>query len=442
MKKIFYLPAIAILLSISPSVMQAQLNCANDSTGYIPLIDLGAGFYDGTWQGGLYDGGFNTPPNSHLNNGLKISKKLKPLDTLGAVNYEDGKIVLAGFGASTVGGPFNHMIQLMKDYTDLNPCMQAVNAANGSDGVNAMVIDSVDYWEYIRIYKLGEKGLTPNQVQVGWLMHSSRIDSNGSDIDSYVDSLVLRFQIAIQAMFYEYPNLKILYISGFPYGGYADPMKALYHVIKEPSSYHQNFAMKEIISEQIHNDPDFKYKGPGKVAPYMVWGPYLWADGVNPRSDGLTWNCEADYAEDGGGYHMTNEGKDKMANILLDFFRTDTISEIWFMDGPKWASCGTGRYADGKPIVPEDKIITQNDFVIYPNPSNGQFYVDFTSSFAGSIDVKVVNNTGAIIYADRFESVEAHEGYTLNLNDQPAGIYHLQLLLNDQMVDQPIVINK
>src|SRR5262249_10764559 len=157
----------------------------------------------------------------HLNKGLGIVKKLKPLDTLGNVNYMNGKIVLAGFGASTVGGPFNHMIQLMKDYTDLNPCMQAVNAANGSDGVTAMYIGDDDYWEYIRIYKLGEKGLTPNQVQVGWLMHSSRTDSNGEDIDSYVDTLVLRFKAALNAMLYYYPNLKVVFVSGFPYGGYA-----------------------------------------------------------------------------------------------------------------------------------------------------------------------------------------------------------------------------
>lgn len=442
MKKLFYSLTIAISSLVSPAVINAQLNCANDSTGLIPLIDLGAGFYEGTWQGGLYNGGLNIPPNSHLNNGKKIAQKLKPLDTLGAVNYATGKIVLAGFGASTVGGPFNHMIQLMKDYDDLNPCMQAVNAANGSDGITSMVVDSVDYWEYIRIFKLGEKGLTPAQVQVGWLMHSSRIDSNGADIDSYVDSLLIRFQNAVQALLVEYPNIKILYVSGFPYGGYADSMKALYHVIKEPSSYHQNFAVKTLITNQISGDPDLRYKAPGKMAPFMVWGPYLWADGNNPRSDGLTWNCEAEFATDGGGYHLTNEGKDKLANILLNFFRTDTLSEGWFMDGPKWVSCGPGRYGSGKPIIPEDQIITQNDFVIYPNPSNGQFYVDFISSFAGSIDVKVVNNIGEVVYTDRFESVETHEGYTLKLNDQPAGIYHIQLLLNDQMVDQPIVINK
>ncbi|HMX05312.1 MAG TPA: hypothetical protein PKE14_11625, partial [Chitinophagales bacterium] len=165
-----------------------QLNCANDSTGLIPLVDLGTDYYAGIYQGGLYPGGSNIMPSGHMINGLKIMKKLKPLDTAGVVNYATGKIVLGGFGASTVGGPFNHMIQLMKDYNDLNPCMKAVNTANGSDGIEAMYIGNEEYFDYIKIYKLAEKDLTPIQVQVGWLMHSSRIDSNGTDPIGYVDS--------------------------------------------------------------------------------------------------------------------------------------------------------------------------------------------------------------------------------------------------------------
>lgn len=435
----FLLTCTVAILGLSA---QAQLNCANDSTGLIPITDLGTDFYEGTWQGGLYQGGSNIPPVGHLNKGIGIVKKLKPLDSLGNVNYATGKIVLAGFGASTVGGPFNHMIQLMKDYTDLNPCMKSVNAANGSDGITAMYIGNDEYWDYIEIFKLGEKDLKPIQVQVGWLMHSSRIDSNGSDINSYTDSLIKRFTIALNAMQYYYPNLKLVFVSGFPYGGYADPSKALYHVIKEPSSYHHNFAMKELIRRQISGDPTLKYKEPGKQVPYLIWGPPLWADGKNPRDyDGLTWNCEAEFAIDGGGYHLTNEGKDKLANILLDFFRTDTLSESWFMDGPKWASCGDGRLADGSIILPEETIITKEDITVFPNPSNGQFYVDFDEVLTDAIQVKVVNQLGEIVMNESYGSVQPFSFYQFDLSGKPAGIYYFEVVIGNQLFSQPIVLN-
>lgn len=420
-----------------------QLNCANDSTGLIPLVDLGTDYYAGIYQGGLYPGGSNIMPSGHMINGLKIMKKLKPLDTAGVVNYATGKIVLGGFGASTVGGPFNHMIQLMKDYNDLNPCMKAVNTANGSDGIEAMYIGNEEYFDYIKIYKLAEKDLTPIQVQVGWLMHSSRIDSNGTDPIGYVDSLSKRFLIALNTMLYYYPNLKVVYLSGFPYGGYADPMKALYHVIKEPSSYHHNFAMKSLIERQITGDPALKYKGAGIQVPYLAWGPNLWADGKNPRElDSLTWNCETEFAIDGGGYHLTNEGKDKLANILLQFFRTDTLSEGWFMDGPKWASCGAGRLADGSIILPEEPtILTKDEITVFPNPSSGQYYVDFDEVLTEAIQVKVVNQVGEVVLEESYGGIQPFSFYQFNLSDQPAGIYYFEVVANGEHFSQPIILN-
>src|SRR5262249_7525367 len=51
---------------------------ARESTGLIPLPDLGTAMYKGE-QGGLYPGGANTPPAAHLRAGLAISKTIVPL---------------------------------------------------------------------------------------------------------------------------------------------------------------------------------------------------------------------------------------------------------------------------------------------------------------------------------------------------------------------------
>ena len=56
------------------------------------------------------------------------------------------------------------------------------------------------------------------------------------------------------------------------------------------------------------------------MAPWIAWGPYLWADGLRGRSDGLVWAC-ADFMED--GVHPSASGRDKVAKMLLDFLHTD-----------------------------------------------------------------------------------------------------------------------
>jgi hypothetical protein len=67
------------------------------------------------------------------------------------------------------------------------------------------------------------------------------------------------------------------------YGGYAEtPLNP------EPDSYETGFAVKDVIAAQIAGEPKLSYRGRSR-APWLAWGPYLWADGLRPRSDGPTY---------------------------------------------------------------------------------------------------------------------------------------------------------
>ena len=59
----------------------------------------------------------------------------------------------------------------------------------------------------------------------------------------------------------------------------------------------------------------------------MAWGPYLWTDGTNGRSDGLIWEC-ADV--EAVGIHPSESGELKAGTALLDHFTTDPTASSWF----------------------------------------------------------------------------------------------------------------
>lgn len=59
------------------------------------------------------------------------------------------------------------------------------------------------------------------------------------------------------------------------------------------------------------------------VAPWLGFGPYLWTDGLTPRSDGLVWTC-ADVQPD--GTHPSLSGRVKIASLLQDFFTQNALA--------------------------------------------------------------------------------------------------------------------
>ncbi len=117
------------------------------------------------------------------------------------------------------------------------------------------------------------------------------------------------------------------------YAGYATTQ-----LNPEPFAYESGYAVKWAIEAQIlqmHADGSPVDAESGNLnynnaAPWMAWGPYLWADGTNPRSDGLVWLPE-DLKED--GTHLNRAGIEKITPILLDYFKTSRLTRCWFAEG-------------------------------------------------------------------------------------------------------------
>src|SRR5262249_32862321 len=123
-----------------------------------------------------------------------------------------------------------------------------------------------------------------------------------------------------------FPNLRIAYLSSRIYAGYAGtPLNP------EPYAYEGAFVVRWLIQDQIKHDKKLNYgywRG-ATMAPLLLWGPYLWADGMTPRKgDGLVWERK-DLA--GDGTHPSQSGRQKVAEMLLKFFKTDPLARTWFV---------------------------------------------------------------------------------------------------------------
>ncbi len=100
--------------------------------------------------------------------------------------------------------------------------------------------------------------------------------------------------------------------------------------------------MKWLIEDQIDGAADLNFdSASGAVeAPWLAWGPYLWADGIVPRAaDGLVW-LQSDMETD--NVHPSPGAEQKVADMLSGFFGTDSTTTSWYSAQP-----GTSlRYVD------------------------------------------------------------------------------------------------
>jgi len=310
----------------APALLFAFLCCwigapvGAQTTGLVPLTDLGPGYYNG-FQGGLYPGGTNVAPPAHLAAALQMSAQVVPRDAAGNPD-PNGFIVFIAIGMSNT----THEFAVFERNEDANPGRNArvvlMDTALGGQSAAEIIAPGASYWNVVQ-QRLTAAGLTAAQVQVAWLKEA---DAQPSD-NFPVHAQVLRDELESIAnnLNATFPNLRLCYLSSRTYGGYAQPGT----LNPEPQAYESGFAVKWLIEDQINGDPGLNYgASPLPVlSPLLFWGPYLWADGTNPRSDGLTWLI-SDFEND--HTHPSPAGEEKVAGLLSAFFAGEPTASSWW----------------------------------------------------------------------------------------------------------------
>lgn len=420
-----------LLLICSTGKIKAQTsNCENDSTGLIPLNDLGAGFYEG-FQGGLFPFGSNAenPASTHYKKGKTYAKNIKPLDTLGNINYEDGRIVMGGFGPSIPGQLMTQFLGFVRDTLDTefktNPCFAALNLCVGGKGLDAAIgATRATYWETI-VEEIEEKHYSPLQVQVGWMYFNDKYDSLAPEptFPESPEAVTDRLVLFLQYMMDYFPNMKIVFVSGRHYGGFADTLNEQYSAIAEPSSYWNNFSVKWLIERQINGDPALKYFGAGIRTPFVTWGPYYWADGNIPRTtDGRLYTCDDFGPLD--GYHLSNPAYIDDAHYLMSSMYTSVFSKNYVKDGLAWTACGA---EPEEPLKPEEMqvSINPNGLTLYPNPANENLFI-YRHNATGKLNqIEIYDALGQLKYFENAGGC-SNNNISIDISNLVPGIYTLQ----------------
>jgi hypothetical protein len=335
----------------SPTTVELSgTGIASGPAAMVPLTDMGETQTYLGFSGGLYEHGKNVPPSDQDAAAQQHAEMIKPLNTEGQPDPH-GKIVLLSIGMSNTSDywcgisgvrgaacstPTNQafMAQAADDPRVNHQTLAIVNGALGGQAANTNWQRPNDR-NYDRVKNdLSAAGFSEKQVEAAWIMQADisptvSLPAKSADayaLETYLGNIVRTLKV-------RYPNLQFAFLSGREYAGYASS-----NLNPEPYSYESSFSVKWLIQAQIDQmrrggkvaDPragDLNYQ---TVAPVLLWGPYLWANGFVPRSDGITW-LPSDF--NGKDFtHPGSSGMQKGAAMLLDFFLHSPYTK-WFRSG-------------------------------------------------------------------------------------------------------------
>lgn len=293
-----------------------------EKTGLKPLCDMtAADRYQGE-DGGLYGNGRNEPTPEYRRLAETELARIRPLDRNGKPDV-NGRIGFLSISMSNATQEFSRFKQVADPDRSKSQAVTIVDGAQGGQAMAEWAAFDARPWS-VAEQRLQAVGVANEQVQVAWIKLANK--GPRGKLDEHGRQLQRDTVAVIQNAKKRFPNLRVAYLASRIYGGYgSSPLNP------EPYAYESAFVVRWLIQDQMRGEESLNFKSDaGTVkAPLLLWGPYFWADGVQPRgSDKLTWQ-RGDLG--GDGTHPSEVGRDKVAGLMLTFFKTDSLAKTWYV---------------------------------------------------------------------------------------------------------------
>lgn len=162
------------------------------------------------------------------------------------------------------------------------------------------------------------------------------------------------------------------------------------------------------------------------------------------QSHTVIWNCKntSNAVVPDGTYKMMIEYTDQHAQGPMDsvtFVISGSSQHVTQADQAYFNSISLD-FTPSATGIGETNIANQA-LSVYPNPSNGQFNINYsTEDVVAPVTIKVFDLKGSEIYN---EVVNANKlkGYPINLSNESKGVFILELTMNKKTISQKIVVN-
>ena len=86
-----------------------------------------------------------------------------------------------------------------------------------------------------------------------------------------------------------------------------------------------------------------------------------------------------------------------------------------------------------------ENLSINRDCSVYPNPSNGSFKIMFTNNIKNTVEVKLIDIQGRVVYENRFENV--NKSVSIEAQNLPNAVYTATIITEGEVINKKVLIN-
>lgn len=293
------------------SVTAAQMRDKEAINGQnIPLNDPEIFFFNGL-SSGLYPWGNALIENDYKTNYINISKTITPLDKKGNPSFK-GKIVMLGIGGSHAYIVYNGIKNAWLSDAGFGKNLVFANAGTGGKDLPDILDPGASYWQRI-VKVLDSNRVKSSQVQVIFIIEDDFVNRDTTIQRAY--AIKDQYITLLTTIRSKYPNCKMILVADRGYAGYSTLSK-----YDEPKGYLNGWAVKFVVEDFIN--------GTIPQMPFINWFEYYWANGEEPRWDGLTYLSSDFVAPEFA--HITTQKANELGIVTHAKLKADAGVVNWY----------------------------------------------------------------------------------------------------------------
>ena len=177
---------------------------------------------------------------------------------------------------------------------------------------------------------------------------------------------------------------------------------------------------------------------------------------VEASKDGVYWkelidgyDSDADpawrNAYNSGAFGSPDLIRDRQINFAPHFNVGDTVKVRFRMFSDdltvSWGWMVDDLYIQKDPPVVQGIEFTELDknISIYPNPTTGEFRIDFNDTWQGDVNCKITDIFGRSVYTNVLDNKSSNSSHQVDIRDSNDGVYLVQLVQGDKKTMKKII---